>query len=66
MVKGAAELRRRDHLRRKAEIEAASLDIKKSVNPELLGGFVIKIDDKVFDTSLHNKLSAMRREFLAG
>jgi F-type H+-transporting ATPase subunit delta len=49
-----------------SQIEASSLEIKKSVDPDLLGGFVIKIDDKVFDTSLHNKLSALRRELLAG
>lgn len=50
----------------KNQLGASSLEVKKSVDPSLLGGFVIKIDDKVFDTSLHNKLSALRRQLLAG
>jgi F-type H+-transporting ATPase subunit delta len=49
-----------------SQLDASSLDIKKSVDPALLGGFVIKIDDKVFDTSLHHKLNALKRELLAG
>ena len=49
-----------------SQLDANSLDIKKSVDPGLLGGFVIKIDDKVFDTSLNSKLNALRRELLAG
>lgn len=49
-----------------SQIDASSLDITKSIDPDLLGGFVIKIDDKVFDTSLHSKISALKREILAG
>ncbi|MCP4120425.1 MAG: F0F1 ATP synthase subunit delta [Bacteroidetes bacterium] len=43
-----------------------TLKIKKSIDPELLGGFVVKVGDKVFDTSLHHKLNALKRELLAG
>jgi len=43
-----------------------TLKIHKSIDPELLGGFVVKVGDKVFDTSLHHKLNALKRELLAG
>lgn len=50
----------------KQQLDGASLDVKKSVDPGLLGGFVIKIGDKVFDTSLRNKLSALKRSIVTG
>ena len=33
------------------------------VKPELIGGFVLEIDDKVMDTSVKSKLEKIRREF---
>lgn len=39
--------------------------IKKSVDPDLLGGMVVKVDDKVFDTSIQQKLQSLKREILA-
>ena len=42
-----------------------TLQIKKSIDPSLLGGFVVKVGDRVFDTSLHHKLKSLKREILA-
>ncbi len=50
----------------KTQLGASGLEVTRSVKPGLLGGFVIRIDDKVFDTSLHGKISALRRQLLAG
>ncbi|MGN1226851.1 MAG: F0F1 ATP synthase subunit delta, partial [Candidatus Cryptobacteroides sp.] len=33
------------------------------VKPELIGGFVLEIDDKVMDTSVKSKLEKIRRHF---
>lgn len=49
----------------KAQLGAANLHVTKIVDPKILGGFVIRIGDKVFDTSLQNKLNALKREILA-
>ena len=49
-----------------SQLGGASLDVKKSIDPGLLGGFVIKIGDKVFDTSIRNKLSALKRSVVTG
>ncbi|MEZ5003227.1 MAG: ATP synthase F1 subunit delta [Chitinophagales bacterium] len=49
----------------KTQLGATNLQVKKTVDPKILGGFIIKIGDKVFDTSLQNKLNTLRREILA-
>ncbi len=40
-----------------------NLEIKVSVNPNLLGGFVIEFDDQVYDASLQHKLNKLKKEF---
>ena len=37
-----------------------------SVNPELIGGFVIKIDNESLDASVRNELSQLRRALITG
>ncbi len=48
----------------KSQFSGMNLNVTKVVDPSILGGFVIKIGDKVFDTSLQNKLNALKREIL--
>jgi F-type H+-transporting ATPase subunit delta len=33
------------------------------VDPELIGGFILKVDDKQFDASIASKLNKLRKEF---
>lgn len=33
------------------------------VDPDLIGGFILKVGDKQFDTSISSKLSKLRKEF---
>lgn len=40
-----------------------SIDIITAVNPDLLGGFVIEFDDKLYDASVAHKLDLLRKEF---
>ena len=42
---------------------STDITIETKVDPSLLGGFVLKFDDKLFDTSLANKLVELKKEF---
>lgn len=39
------------------------LQFNKKVDPGLIGGFVLEIDDKVLDTSVRNQLALIRAKF---
>ncbi|MFP4092813.1 MAG: ATP synthase F1 subunit delta [Cyclobacteriaceae bacterium] len=39
------------------------VDLEEKVDPELIGGFVLKIGDQQMDNSVKGKLSALRYEF---
>lgn len=47
------------------ELGQVTVRVNESVDPALLGGFLVKVGDRVFDSSLRNKLNALKREFLA-
>ena len=40
-----------------------SIEIISAVNPDLLGGYVIEFDDKLYHASVAHKLSLLRKEF---
>jgi len=37
--------------------------LSAQVDPELIGGFILKVGDKQFDTSLSSKLNKLKKEF---
>ena len=41
-----------------------NIEIVTAVNPDLLGGFVIEIGDKLYDSSVAHKLNLLRKEFV--
>lgn len=41
----------------------AELDIETTVDPDLLGGFVLEYNGKVYDASVAHKLKELRKEF---
>lgn len=41
----------------------AKVEIITKVNPELIGGFVLAFDDKIYDASIQQKLKDLRKEF---
>ena len=41
-----------------------NVEIVTAVNPDLLGGFVIEIGDKLYDSSVAHKLNLLRKEFV--
>lgn len=40
-----------------------NVEITTEVDPDLIGGFVIQFDDKLYDASIANKLNDLRKEF---
>ncbi len=43
---------------------AQSLDIVTAVNHDLIGGYVVEFDDKLYDASVKNKLANLKKEFM--
>lgn len=43
--------------------EGTKVEVENKVNPELLGGFILRLDDKQFDASVSTKLNNLRKEF---
>ncbi len=41
----------------------ATIALEEIVNPDLIGGFVIKMDDYYLDSSIRTKINKLRREF---
>ncbi|MFH0894516.1 MAG: ATP synthase F1 subunit delta [Bacteroidota bacterium] len=39
------------------------VDLKEVLKPELIGGYVLKIDDNLYDASILSKINALNREF---
>ncbi|MFN0216933.1 MAG: ATP synthase F1 subunit delta [Saprospiraceae bacterium] len=47
----------------KSGITNANLEMESSIDPELLGGFVLEFDNKRYDASIANKLLELKSEF---
>ena len=43
------------------EIVGKKVDIKVQVNPDILGGFIARIDDSLIDGSIRNKLEILKK-----
>lgn len=39
------------------------IELKEEINPDLIGGFVLQIDDKLFDASIRRDLNDVRAQF---
>lgn len=44
-------------------IDAGNLEINEIIDPELVGGFIIRVGDKQIDESISTKLNELNREF---
>lgn len=44
-------------------ITRAQTEFHSKVDPDMIGGFILEVDDLVYDASLAHKLDALRREF---
>ncbi len=46
-----------------SDITDNNVEIKTKVDPDIIGGFVIEFDDKLYDASVAHKLELLRKEF---
>ena len=44
-------------------VTSATVELSVEVDPELIGGFVIELDDRLYDASIQHKLALLRKEF---
>ncbi|MNK22639.1 ATP synthase subunit delta [compost metagenome] len=47
----------------KKELGANEVLVKEKVNPELIGGFILKVGDRQFDASIASGLTKLKKEF---
>ena len=40
-----------------------TVELQMDINPELIGGFILRIGDKQLDTSILSKIGDLRQEF---
>jgi F-type H+-transporting ATPase subunit delta len=46
-----------------SNITMEKLDIRTKVNPDIIGGFVIEVEDRLYDASVAHKLDQLKKEF---
>ncbi len=46
------------------DIVKGSVELECEVDPNLIGGFVLEIEDKLYDASVKNKLAQLKKEIL--
>lgn len=47
-----------------AEVFSTKVELKEVVNPEIIGGFILRVDDNFIDASIKNKLRKIKKELL--
>lgn len=60
-LEGAAKDRILAELKR---LHNGDVELKESVNPELIGGFVLRVEDRMLDASVRRSLNRLRRELI--
>lgn len=49
----------------KSRLDGKTLEVKTSVDPELIGGFVVRLENQVLDASIKNELKKLRLKLLS-
>ena len=49
----------------KAQLGNKTIELTKSVNPDLIGGFTVDVDSRVLDASVRNQLEKLRLKLLS-
>jgi len=47
-----------------AQLFSSKIELTSDVNPDLIGGFILRVGDQQMDTSIANKLKSVERSFL--
>tara|TARA_B110000305_G_scaffold229210_1_gene279952 strand:+ start:452 stop:1009 length:558 start_codon:yes stop_codon:yes gene_type:complete len=43
--------------------ESSSVEVIETINPDIIGGFIVRVDDKQIDASISRKLDDLRQDF---
>lgn len=47
-----------------ASLSNCTVELQENVNPDIIGGFILEMDDKLFDASIRRDLNDVRAQFL--
>ncbi len=47
----------------KSQVDASELEVRHTINPDLIGGFVVQVEDKLFDASVKRDLNDINKQF---
>jgi len=47
-----------------SEVFKTKVELKENVDPEIIGGFILQIDDNYIDASIRNKLRKIKKELI--
>jgi F-type H+-transporting ATPase subunit delta len=47
-----------------SEVFKTKVDLKENVDPEIIGGFILLVDDNYIDASIRNKLRKIKKELI--
>jgi F-type H+-transporting ATPase subunit delta len=45
------------------QLTSGAVELETKIDPELIGGFVLKVGDKQIDTSIARSLNQLKKEF---
>ncbi|MBV7440192.1 ATP synthase F1 subunit delta [Weeksellaceae bacterium TAE3-ERU29] len=48
---------------RNLAIESKKIEVEQKIDESLIGGFILRVDDKQFDTSIKTRLNKIKQEF---
>lgn len=60
-----------EHLKRRiidliSGVFKTKVELEEITNPEIIGGFILRVDDNYIDASIRNKLNKIRKELIRG
>lgn len=47
-----------------SKVTRKHIELIPEVNPDLIGGFILEFDDKMYDASVHHQLETMRKQLI--
>jgi len=47
-----------------SEVFSTKVELEEKIDPEIIGGFILRVDDNYIDASIKNKLRKIRKELL--
>jgi F-type H+-transporting ATPase subunit delta len=47
-----------------SEVFKTKVDLKENIDPEIIGGFILLVDDNYIDASIRNKLRKIKKELI--